>query len=355
MKGAGRVMHLSDWPERDRLAWEARFVNIDVFDYDNPAASWSQQYRSLIAVSYGRWLAYLDKQGKLDSGATPFDRATPEAVAGFVEQLKTELRPLSLRTYVKDLCKALQVIEPDRDWEWLLIIVSQIWRETRPTRRTAPVVPADRLYALGFELMEKADRSSRMRRFERAVYYRDGLMIAFLAARPLRRANIAGLRLGKHLTRSGPVWAIFVPAEETKVGRAIEARLPTDLREPLERFLQAHRPRFPGFADHDHLWPSIHGGPLGPSGVYGITTRRTRVALGVSVYPNLFRVAAATTIAINDPAHFREARQLLGHTFLSTTERFYNRAQTIDASRRYQGHLDALRERLACGELGRQG
>ncbi len=62
-------------------------------------------------------------------------------------------------------------------------------------------------------------------------------------------------------------------------------------------------------------------------------------------YPNLFR-AAATTIATDDPAHFREARQLLGHSFPSTTERFYNRAQTIDASRRNQCHLDALRASL---------
>ncbi len=112
-------------------------------------------------MSYGRWLVYLDKQGKLDSDAAPFDRATPEAVASFVERLKMEVRPSTLRTYIKDLCRALQVMEPDREWVWLLIIVSQIWRANRPSKNTTRVVPADRLYALGFELMETADRSNR--------------------------------------------------------------------------------------------------------------------------------------------------------------------------------------------------
>ncbi len=351
MRKTGRVLHLPEWPERDRTAWERRFVRVDVFDYENPAASWSQEFRRLIAVSYGRWLAYLDEQGELDGDAAPGVRATPEAVAGFIRRLETEVKPSTLRTYIKDLANALQVMEPGRDWRWLRKTVSGIWRASRPARNTAAVISADRLYVLGFELMEKADRSRRMRRIERAMLYRDGLMIAFLAARPLRLANLTGLRLGRHLTRSGNVWTIFVPAEETKVGRAFEARLPVDLREPLERFLRAYRPQFPGFADHNHLWPSMIGGPLGPSGVYGITTKRTKAALSVSVYPNLFRVAAATTIAIEDPAHFREARQLLGHKFLSTTERFYNRAQTIDASRRYQGHLGRLRDRLGVKEF----
>ncbi len=355
MRKAGHVIHLDDWPEQDRIAWQSRFANVDVFDYDNPASRWSRRSRVGIAVAYGRWLAYLDKRGELDRHAAPGDRATPETVIGFAEHLETEVKPLTLRTYVKNLYNALWAMEPERDREWLVNIVSKIWRATKPARNTASVIPAKRLYSLGFELMERADRSSHMHGIGRATLYRDGLMIALLAARPLRRSNLAGLRLGKHLTRAGGVWTLFIPAGETKGGRPIEAPFPTDLREPLERFLQTYRPKFPRSAEHNHLWPSIIGRPLGHNGVYEMIVKRTRAALDVSIYPNLFRVAAATTIATDDPAHFRDARKLLDHKFLSTTERFYNRAQTIDASRRYQGHLDALRARLACGEVGRQG
>ena len=61
------------------------------------------------------------------------------------------------------------------------------------------------------------------------------------------------------------------------------------------------------------------------------------------INPHLFRDCAATTIAIEDPEHVRIASQILGHRSAATTERYYNQAQTIDAARRYQDFLVALR------------
>jgi integrase len=53
----------------------------------------------------------------------------------------------------------------------------------------------------------------------------------------------------------------------------------------------------------------------------------------------LFRDAAATTLAIADPAHVRVAAPLLGHRTFTTTERHYQQAQAFDAHRAY---IDAL-------------
>jgi integrase/recombinase XerD len=54
---------------------------------------------------------------------------------------------------------------------------------------------------------------------------------------------------------------------------------------------------------------------------------------------HLFRDAAATTLAIADPAHVRVAAPLLGHRTFTTTERHCQQAQAFDAHR---ANIDAL-------------
>ena len=58
------------------------------------------------------------------------------------------------------------------------------------------------------------------------------------------------------------------------------------------------------------------------------------------------RDAAATTIAIEDPRHVRDARLVLGHASLATTERHYNQARSLEASRRHHAMLAGLRRPL---------
>jgi hypothetical protein len=53
----------------------------------------------------------------------------------------------------------------------------------------------------------------------------------------------------------------------------------------------------------------------------------------------------ATTIAVEDPRHVRDAHHVLGNT-LATTEKYYNQARSLEASRRYHATLAALRSSL---------
>ena len=76
--------------------------------------------------------------------------------------------------------------------------------------------------------------------------YRDGLMIALLAARPLRRRNFAMITIGQHLIRVGPDWRLLFAAADTKTGQPIETDLPDRLVPYLEHYLCAVRPAFPG-------------------------------------------------------------------------------------------------------------
>ena len=124
---------------------------------------------------------------------------------------------------------------------------------------------------------------------------------------------------------------------------------PEALTGPLATYLDGYRPilcrlrnrwtRPVGAA----LWVSTHGSPMGQTAVYEAIVGRTTMAFGQSVNPHLFRDCAATSIAIDDPAHVRIASQILGHRSAATTERYYNQAQAIEAARRYQDFLVTLR------------
>jgi 3',5'-cyclic AMP phosphodiesterase CpdA len=76
----------------------------------------------------------------------------------------------------------------------------------------------------------------------------------------------------------------------------------------------------------------MYGPPMTDNGIYNRIVARTREGLGHPINPHLFRDCAATSIAIEDPAHIGIASRLLGHRTRSTTERYYNQARGVEAS-----------------------
>jgi integrase/recombinase XerD len=91
------------------------------------------------------------------------------------------------------------------------------------------------------------------------------------------------------------------------------------------------------------LWVSAEGGPLSEPMLGHLVKQRTRAAFGRAVNPNLFRDAAATSLALEDPARVRMAAQVLGHGSFATTERHYNLARGEEAAGRWHQALDGLR------------
>ena len=70
--------------------------------------------------------------------------------------------------------------------------------------------------------------------------------------------------------------------------------------------------------------------------------KATMAAFGRYLSPHLFRDCAATTIAIDDPRHARSIMDILGHSTLATSEKHYNQARSLDASRQYQKIIAGL-------------
>jgi integrase/recombinase XerD len=117
----------------------------------------------------------------------------------------------------------------------------------------------------------------------------------------------------------------------------------------LETYLADHRAGIMALrgsrtgASSDALWLSMHGSAMTDNGIYRRVVARTSEGLGQPINPHLFRDCAVTSVAIDDPSNIGIASRLLGYRTGSTTERYYNQARGVEASRVMQDHLLALR------------
>jgi integrase/recombinase XerD len=170
-------------------------------------------------------------------------------------------------------------------------------------------------------------------RMRDAYVYRDGLMIALLAVIPLRRRTFAALEIDQHLVKTGDLWALDIPAEDTKTRRPLEFPILKELSARIDVYLGRYRRRIPGADTHKGLWASHLGGCTCAPAIGQTIRKRTSSALGFGVSPHRFRHAAASLWAIHDPANVRGAKDLLGHASLLTTEKHYIMAQSRLAGR----------------------
>jgi hypothetical protein len=176
-------------------------------------------------------------------------------------------------------------------------------------------------------------------------------MIALMASRPLRLKNFASIVLGVHLAQPRGAWWLQFSASDMKAKRLYEIAFPTALIPELERYLNVHRPvLLAGESGHlcsgtNALWVSEIGTMLESGALATRIRKHTKEAFGASLPPHWFRDAAATSIAIEDPRHVCDAHHVLGNT-LATTEKYYNQARSLEASRRHQAMLAALRSSL---------
>jgi len=320
-----------------------------LFDVVGAGAHWSAATRAKTAGGYGRWLHWLETTGQCDHAVPPWRRVTRDRVAAYIRHLGETLSPGGLLCRVQDLSNALRVLAPDDDRRWLMdpyrAVASRAWpvRDKRQRLRTA-----GELVALGERLMTNAETTLGWSPRRRAVQYRDGLMIALLAHRPVRKKNFATMRLGIHVVQQhGRHWMLFAAAE-TKNRLAYQTMFPEALEANLRHYLEHCRPvlvaRQHGAltADFDALWVSDVGTQLTMGALADRIEKCTKAAFGQSIPPHWFRDAAATSIAIDDPVHVRDAHLVLGHASLATTEKHYNQARSLQASRRHQAMLADL-------------
>jgi integrase len=335
-------LRFEQWPAPDRQIWEAATTPAELFDSVGVAAGWSDATRTKVISGYGRWLGWLAANEALDPAALPGERVTKARVTDYLIYLKAGCGSFAIRSYVEDLYNAMRVLAPTGDWNWLCRLVMTLRARATPVRdkRARLRSPVD-VIELGERMMRGAEQAEAWSEQKRAVHFRDGLLIAFLASRPVRARNLASMRIGRHIIeRNGSFWITF-KGEETKDGRPYEAILPNTLAPYLRKYLDIYRvillrgKTLVGPSCIDAFWVSETGTHLTQVALGGRISKHTKAEFGQSMSPHLFRDAVATEIAIHNPGHVDDACQLLGHATLATTKRHYIQANTLVASRRY--------------------
>ena len=223
---------------------------------------------------------------------------------------------------------------PERDWTWLKAVKARLYRAAPASAPAGPVITSLQLLDLGQQLMDESKPTPGTPiSKDDAVRYRDGLMIALLAFIPLRRKNLAALEIGRHLVREGDSWFIIIPREETKTRTPIEFPVPELLEPYLATYLDIVRPRMLRRSDLRCALGQLQGrcARLCQNRRHHQPSLDDPARFHITAHD--VRDAAATTWAISAPDQIGVARDLLAHSDLRTTTKYYIRARGIEVSR----------------------
>jgi integrase len=329
-------LRYDDWPSEDRRSWEIAFTSGDFLDEAGAGAHLAHATRAALKAAYSRFLGFLVTQYPELLDRPVAARVDRETIAKYVEHLRQSRADTSIVIELHHLRLALRLICPTAEWEWLSTITKRIAAQAKRKPQKHHLVTSERLYALGLELMDGAVEDVKATGSitkASAFAYRDGLIIAFLAAIALRRRTLAALRRGKQLVKSGNFWALDIGPEDTKNRQALDFPISAELSARIDVYLDKFRKRVPGANTHNGLWASNKGRAMDDGTIYDMVRRRTCTAFGFPVNLHRFRHAALTFWSIQDPENVRGGKDLLGHVSFGTTEKHYIMTQSRMAGR----------------------
>jgi len=324
-------MPFAEWPAQDQKLWQAAQRPDPFAIIPAPLAKWSATQRQTAAKHYGLWLRHLETTEPSLLAQLPGERMTAARLGQFFAARLAEVSVTSLAKYVCDFYGVMVSLVPGQDWGWLKQMRRLITiHAKRQPPKTRALTHATELAGVGQELIETAFAGTE--EIHDPVAFRDGLIILMLILVPVRITQFSLIRLDQHLVQSlDGEWTLYWEAGETKTRRATSYPLPPELVEVLRLYIGEVRPVLMRKArlapTSTALWIGVSGSPISAQVLRKVIEARTKAALGYAVNPHAFRASAASSYAIEAPAHAREASALLDHTNPRTTERYYLQGQ----------------------------
>ena len=345
-----RRLKLEDWPDGDHEAWTTALASGDLLDATmGPAFHWCAETQAMRRKAYGRWLTFRIRASGFDPLIKPTSRITRDAVASYISELQSQVAPRTVCGYISGLHAVAQAFDPDGDWNWLRRIVVKLEAAAQDSRdKHSRLRPANEILAWAIARMTNMARETPRKNI--LTDYRNALMVGLLISCPtMRLRNLTMIEIGQHLVRRSDGWELRFSGPEMKGRRPVEMRIPVILVPFLEHYLEAIRPVLLNGDVSDRLWITRYGQPMTCKTVHSAISSTTKRAFGRPINPHLFRDCAVTFVALTDPKHIGIAAPILGHSDPRTTERHYIQAQQVEASRRLQASLRALRKQHALG------
>jgi integrase len=347
------------WPPEIHRLFDLRHPPAGPLEKASVAAGWRDTTFELHVWNVGYFLGWLKWTDRFQVATELHAYITPDIVGDYVDDMRGfKLSSRTIATRVDGVRAALTALHPGVPTDWLMCGINKLRTEPSDRRRTGQRSQhTGRLVDAGMALMNEAIRVGSSRKdVERAILYRDGLMIVFLALAVPRLACLHRMALGQHLVEHDAVFRIAWSAKEMKEAQAYEARLDPELSDLFRRYLDEFRPilvaeeRGKPASASTALWIGRQGRPLDRRPMYDAIIKRTAEAFGDSVFPHAFRHSAASSLALDRPDLISIATPLLQHQ-AATSRELYILANEFAASQRFGEALDARR---FGGRRGRQ-
>ncbi len=339
--------HVAAWPAADQQAWHRNIAPTDPFgDEAHHGATLRPATLLKVRKGYGRWLSFLASRGQLDIEIPPLERVSVPRLRAYCRTLlRAGNAPSTVIGRFADLTMAMKILAPGHDVRWIarpdgISIYTLLPKIQKPVR-----VPAcEVLYDWGLRMMDTAGRLADPK--AQAMAYRDGLLIALLAARGRRRLSMSYLTVRTEFFRDGDHYRVEFTRDQIKTKKPERFDVSVALTPYIDHYLAVSRPILLQGQCHASLWVGQSGRPLTSKGI----AERLRVLslkqFAYSFGSHAFRHALSTMLAEYDPGTPGLAADVLGIS-PEVESRHYNRAKQIRASETYAMLVDRKRREAA--------
>jgi site-specific recombinase XerD len=340
-----RALPFAEWPEGDRLGWIEACRPAQRLKRGGAASHLAPVSQADIANRYGLYLDFLLRTSCLEPAGNAMALVTANNVQGFVAELQSRVRSVTVWNSVYKLRRAAQLIAPVADFGWLTEIEKDIALAMIPRSKADRLVLTERLVEAGLILIQEAETFGKTA-LARAAGVRNGLLVALLALHPIRVKNLAALRIGGTFVNVEGRWWLHIPSEDTKSRRMDERQVPEFMTDAVNRYVETHRPILCRGVEHPALWvSSTTGRQLTTKNLGTLISKLTSETIGVDVSPHLFRTAAASTAAVYSGDRPHLASALLNHRDPRVTQEHYNLSTNLGAGEEYALITQSYRRR----------
>ena len=346
------------WPAPCQIAWHDAFAETALFDDQKPARGWREATIHKTRTGFGAFISWRIFEGTFNQETDIIELVTRDAAACYLGALKaSSYAPYTIFCRIQEVYDAARIMAPLHDWAWLRNAAKRLRIKAQPVRnKQMRLQPAQALEQLAHQLMDEAQTSKELSFYQRALRFRDGLMIGLLIRCPLRLKNFASTTIGQNLFLHEKSVTLSFVADEMKGKRPFEVRFPQAYFEALQIYHTLYQPYLLtlGHADdpitralnqsgqEQALWVSNEGKQMADQSIRNAIKRRTLIAFGIDMTPHLFRDASVTTLVRHAPSAARLTRTILGHATIDVTNKYYNQSRMIETSRRHTSLMDQI-------------
>ena len=175
--------------------------------------------------------------------------------------------------------------------------------------------------------------------------------IAILTVAPVRRSNLANIRIGTNLIRPGGsetrYWLVF-PEYDVKNRVKLEFPLDDFISGLVDEYVHEFRPALLRGQRHDSLFPGRAGAAKRDAALGKQIPKLIQKATGLRITIHQFRHAAGALLLKKYPGNYELVRRVLGHRNMRTTVNYYCGLENVQASELFS---ELVREHLTIPEM----